>query len=402
MRGELRYVAAVSHRPALGSRALFPALEAKAYLNHAAISPPSQPVQDAVKAALEDYARCGALAFGRWDEQRRQLKRELARLVGASPEDIALGTNTTRGLSDIGLCFPWQAGDRIVLFEGEFPANVTPWQCVADLYGLSVSFLAADSLRDGDGLLALEQQLRRGVRLVAVSAVQFQTGLRMPLEAMGDLCRQYGAALAVDAIQACGAVPVDVKRENIDFLSCGGHKWLMGSEGAGFVYLSPNWVPRLRPVTAGWLSHENPLTFLFDGAGQLRYDRQVRREASFFEGGTSNLLGFAALGASLPLLLELGIERIHAHVNAYLDRLENELVARGFVSLRAQEVELRSSMLCVRPPPGCDVIALLGRLREQGVIAAVPDGNLRFSPHFANSFDEIPEVLSAIDGFLNK
>ncbi len=350
---------------------------------------------------MDDYARHGVLAFGRWDEQRQRLKQDLARLIGASAEDIALGTNTTRGLSDIALCFPWRSGDRVLLFEGEFPANVTPWQRAAELFGLSVSFLPADAFRDSRGLTELEQHLRRGVRLVAVSAVQFQTGLRMPLEAIGRLCRQYGAALAVDAIQACGAVPIDVQRDHIDFLSCGGHKWLMGFEGAGFVYLSRDWVGQLRPLTAGWLSHENPLSFLFEGAGHLRYDRPLRREASVLESGTGNLLGFAALGASVPLLLELGVERIHAHVNTYLDRLEQQLVERGFRSLRAPEAGLRSSMLCVSPPPGWDVLTLLAALRERGVSAAVPDGNLRFSPHFPNSLEEIPTVVSALDELLN-
>jgi selenocysteine lyase/cysteine desulfurase len=329
-------------------------------------------------------------------ESRDAVRSDFARLINAEPDEVALGLSTTRGITDIALSFPWRPGDRVVLFTGEFPANITPWQRAAVAFGLELVFHPLDPFLSEAGLAALEKELERGVRLVAVSAVQFQTGLRMPLREIGELCSRYGSALAVDAIQACGAVPLDVVECQIDFLTTGMHKWLLGVEGAGFLYVSKRYAGKLRPLTAGWLSHEHAVDFLLHGPGHLNYDRPLRASADVFEAGTTNLLGFAAASASLPLLLRLGVPAIYAHTNQYLDELETGLLARGFVSLRAKEASLRSTFLCVQHTSKSSV-ELCVSLRARGVITATPDGNLRFAPHFSNALSEIPEVLAAVD-----
>lgn len=382
--------------PNLGSRSVFPDLTARAYLNHAAISPVAAPVRAAVQAALDDYARQGSLAFPQWMEDRVRTRAAFAKLVNSTTRNVALVYSATRGIVDVALAFPWRLGDRVVLFEGEFPANVTPWQTAARAFGIELVFHRADDFRDGRGLERLEAELKRGVRLVAVSAVQFQTGLRMPLPAMGALCERYGAAFAVDAIQACGVVPVDVQASKIDFLTTSTHKWLLGVEGGGFLCVHERWHGQLKPLTAGWLSHEDGADFLFKGQGHLRYDRALREDASVFEGGTSSLLAYAAVGASLQMLLTLGVENIYGHVAGYLDELEAALLARGFVSLRSPHAEARSGCLCVQPP-GITAVELAARLRAKQVVTATPDGNLRFSPHFANPRSEIESVLGAVD-----
>ena len=145
----------------------------------------------------------------------------------------------------------------------------------------------------------LEEALKDGCRLVAVSAVQFQTGLAMPLEDMARLCRKYDAMLCVDAIQAVGCIPIDVKKTKLDYLVSGSHKWLMGMEGCGFVYIAPHRIAQMVPRLASWLSHEDGLGFLFDGAGHLRYDRPIRQRADWIEVGAQNTIGFAALEAAV-------------------------------------------------------------------------------------------------------
>lgn len=380
--------------PRLGDRSLFPHLEARSYLNHAAISPPSLAVQRTVAAVTDAYARRGVTAFEEWFPTRQRLRERLARLVGAAAEDIALRPNTTQGVLDVALCFPWEPGDRVVAFQGEFPANVTPWQQVEHLFALEVDLLPLPRTRNPDVLSPLESALQRGARLVAVSAVQFQTGHRMPLVEIGALCRRYGAALFVDGIQAVGVVPLDVKAMNIDFLACGSHKWLMGLEGAGFLYVNPERVGELRPHVAGWLSHEDPLEFLFRGSGHLRYDRPIRKRPDFLEIGTANTLGLAALEASVALIEELGVPAIHAHVNSWLDALERGLQTRGFASFRSTR---RAGMMSVLPPAGFSVGELQAGLARRGVACSTPDGFLRFAPHWPNSLDEVPLVLEALD-----
>jgi selenocysteine lyase/cysteine desulfurase len=303
---------------------------------------------------------------------------------------------------DLALCIRWRRGERVVLFEGEFPANVTPWVRAAELFGLSVRFVPlAEASRDLEAWLGrLEAALRDGVRLVAVSAVQFQTGLRMPLERMGELCRRYGAELAVDAIQACGVVPVDVERENIDYLVCGAHKWMRGLEGAGFLYAREERARALEPRTAGWLSHENPVGFLLGGEKQLTYDRPIRKGIRFLEKSSLSGVSFAALGAGTAEISGRGVKAIFEHVTRYLNELEAGLGARGLASLRAADPALQSGILSFVPPAAFGAAKIAAGLGARGVTVSTPDGLVRFAPHFSNPLSEGPGVLGALDEVL--
>ncbi len=387
----------------LGDRSLFPALTPRVYANHAGISAPSIAVSQAAQAVYQDYERRGVSAFVTWLAQRARLKSKLARLIGAAPGDIALTQNTTRGVIDVALCYPWNKGDRVVVFEGEFPSNVTPWQRAAALFDLQVVFLSAEGFRadPAASLDRLRAELARAdagpVRLVAVSAVEFQTGFRMPVAAIASLCHAGGAEVFVDAVQACGVVPVDVRAQGVDYLACGSHKWLMGVEGCGFLYARPERAAALRPSVAGWLSHEDGIAFLFQGEGHLRYDRPLKKSIDFIEGGNTNAAGFAALEASIDLIDQIGVDRIFAHVTQYNDALESGLLARGFTSLRATDPPARSGSLCVRPPEGASVIDLHHALNDRGIACAIPDGKLRFSPHWPNALSEVDVILTEID-----
>jgi cysteine desulfurase/selenocysteine lyase len=235
---------------------------------------------------------------------------------------------------------------------------------------------------------------------VAVSAVQFQTGFAMPIADMAALCHRYGAELFVDAIQAVGAVPFDAAALDVDYAAASGHKFLMGPEGTGFLYVHPRALARMGRGFGGWASVVDAFRFLSAGAGFLRYDAPCLPGAAFVEQGAQNTLGQAGLGASTRLLCALGVEAIFRHVSGYLDALEPALVERGFTSLRGRDPTARSASLCVVPPGGASLRALGDRLAEAGVATSTPDGNLRFAPHFPNCVDEIPFVLAALDAAL--
>ncbi|MGE0786246.1 MAG: aminotransferase class V-fold PLP-dependent enzyme [Sandaracinaceae bacterium] len=384
----------------VGERAWFPELSAFAYLNHAAVSPPSREVQRAVHAIVSDYASRGLGAVGAWRDQRERLRGRLARLIGARPEEIALMPSTTRAVIDAALCMPWKPGDRVLCFRGEFPTNVTPWQRAADTFGLEVVFGDAEDFRNERGLEAVREHLARGVRLIAVSAVEFQTGLRVPLAEIARAAHDAGAEVFVDAIQAVGAVPIDVRDGEIDYLACGSHKWLMGLEGAGFLFIREDRARALVPRVAGWLSHEEPLRFLLEGAGHLRYDRAIRTEPTFLEVGAINGVGFAALEAAVAPIEAIGVDTIFAHIQRYHDALEPALVERGFTSRRPIPIEQRSGSLSVVPPDAIELSTLFAKLTQRGVAVSMPDGHLRFAPHWPNALDEVPRVIEAIDAAL--
>jgi selenocysteine lyase/cysteine desulfurase len=387
--------------PRLGSRDLFPELATKVYANHAGVSPLSLRVRRAVDDLLTVYACQGASAVSATLAVRSRLRAAVARLVGARPDEIALTSGASHGLLAIALSFPWKPGDRFVVFQGEFPANVAPWLRAAKLFGLEPLFLdARDLAGDGElGLVAIDRALRRGARLVALSAVQFQTGARMPLAAVAELCARHGAAVCVDAIQAVGVLPFDVKSLGIDFAAGGAHKWLMGIEGAGYLYVREDRIAELRPALAGWLSHEDPVSFLTEGReGLLRYDRPLRIRADVFEGSSAASASFAAFEASIETILSLGVPAIHEHVSTWCNLLEPALRERGFEVLRAADPARRSGILSARAPAGVDARRLRDALAKAGVAVGIPDGLVRFSPHWPNSLEEIDVIAEALDG----
>jgi len=393
------------HPPArLGDRSLFPTLEARAYLAHAGVSPPSSAVLEAVSSCLAAYARRGLHAAIEQLEHKAHVRALAARMLGCDARQVAFVQSTSAGVTAIARSIPFLPGQRIVSFAGEFPANVTPWQLLAQERQLTVVLLplAPFARSTEEGLAALASALTQGVRLVAVSAVQFQTGLRMPLREMAALCHAHGAELFVDAIQGLGVVPIDVNDTAVDYLTAGGHKFLMGLEGAGLLYVRDSALAQLSLGLAGWTGHEDAFRFLSEGPGQLRYDRPIVRSASFVEQGAQSVVGIAALSASLQTLLSLGIDAIFAHVNGYLDRLEPELVALGCTSVRAADLARRSATLSVKLPAGPVLADVSRSLLADGISVSTPDGHLRFAPHFANSFDEVPAVAASVRTALRK
>lgn len=383
----------------LGSRALFEALEVPVYLNHASISPPSTTVQAAVAASLAGYAGAGMGWYEEEVARRQRLRSQLEQLIAAEPGSVALLGNTSLGVLAVALNLDWQAGERVLVLEGEFPTNVLPWQQAARQHELELVWLSAEDfrLRREQALADLEQELQRGLRLVAVSAVQFSTGQRMPLAEMTALCHRHGAELFVDGIQAAGIVPLDVQALGVDYLASGGHKWLMAPEGAGFLYVAPERARRLRPNFAAWLSQPEPFIFLERAPGELRYDRPYLHSALLAEVGTPAALSLAGLEASLRLLLGLGVEQIFEHVQAWHGAAEPGLIERGFRSARMQSPAGRSGILSVQPADPSTASAWARALGAQGISCASPDGWIRLSPHWPNSLEEPQQLLAAVD-----
>lgn len=392
----------ISFAPTLGSRELFPDLEPLVYCNHAALSPPSWPVRRAMQNALVDFAKRGAGAYGAHMSQRNRLRAKLATLIGATPEEIAFIPNTSYGVTAIAYSFPWRAKDRVVLFEGEFPANVTPWLQAAKHFDLQPVMLSVRDYQESDekGLERLEETLKHGARLVAVSAVQFQSGLRMPIAAMAKLCHAHGAELFVDAIQALGIVGFDVRALGVDYVASGGHKWLMGPEGTGILYVRKERGNALVPNLASWLSQEEGLRFLLEGPNLMRYGAPFKSGAPMFETGCVNALGLVGLEAAVDLVMMLGPQTILKHAMSWSDAIEPGLIEKGFTSLRAAEEPRRSGILSVLPPANISVIDLQRALAQRGVVGATPDGALRLSPHWENNLDEAEQVLLSVDDAL--
>ncbi len=320
----------------------------------------------------------------------------VARLVGARAEEIALGPNTQVGVN-LAAGFVLQTLQaegprgrrRIVVSEGEFPANVYPWLAL-ERVGAIVEIVPTDELgrpRPDALLAALDQD---DVAVFALSAVQFATGWRADVARFGKITRAREILFAVDAIQQLGAVPLDVREIGIDVLASGGQKWLCAPWGSGFAYVREELVQRLEPLLPGWLSYTTSLDF----TRLLDYGRELLPDARRFEVGTVAPQDAVGLALSAELLLELGIDAIWAHIRDVQQPLLDWAADRDDVVMVSDlEEGRRSGILCFRPPRVQEVFA---DLTEAGVRCSLREGAIRLSPHAYNTVEEMERVVALL------
>jgi selenocysteine lyase/cysteine desulfurase len=288
----------------------------------------------------------------------------------------------------------WKKGDRIVVPAPEYPSNVYPWMDAQKRFGAEVVFIpevvdAAGVARVSEDAI-LEAASDPRTRLVALSHVQWASGQRMDIDRIGAFCRGRGILFAVDGIQSLGVVPTDVKTSNIDILTAGGHKWLLGPTGAGFLYVRRSLIASLAPPVVGWNSVEYPLDW--------RIKFNLRADAGRFETGTHAFPCLAGLKPSLELLLDVGIEQVHAQVKSLGDRFARGVATAGYrvVTDRAAGCGVGGAV-CFEPKPGQEPEALVKQLRsEKKIEIAARMGRLRFSPHVYNTHEQVERVLVEI------
>ena len=385
----------------IGCREIFNKIEAISYLNYAAFTPPSLLTRKVMDDWFDDYASNGAAAYINWANQRERLREKLAKLINCKAENIGFGDSTSGLISDVTLMLDWKDGDRVLVFDGDFPSVIYPVKNAAKMFNLEVIMHGLDGFGDGtgQGLQRIEDELKRGIRLIAVSSTQYHTGLQMPIREISFLCKKYGAELLVDAAQSCGAIDIDVKKEDVDFLMAPTHKWLMGIEGAGFIYINKKAIERLVFRRSGWMSYENGLEFLFGDPHKVSYENEIRKRPSFLELGMSNSVGFAALEAGISTHLHIGMEKIATHIQSLHDRLEEGLQSLGYKSARQKDENSRSSILSMLPPKGMSTKSVAAEFARQKTAISTPDGYLRFAPSWPTNFEEVDYALDVARSF---
>ena len=367
-------------------RHLFPITEEYAYLNHASIAPYSVPVAKAMDEFIANRHRRGGLDTPKWEERLEQVRGLTAQLIAATPEEIAFISNTSHGLNIVASGMDWREGDNLIGAETEFPANVYPWLNLQRL-GVKVRFAPA---RDNRILVEdIAALMDERTRLVALSFVEFATGFRNDLTAIGQLCRERGIYFCVDGIQGLGALDLKVTQSPIDFLAAGGPKWLMGPIGTGFFYCRQALIEKLVPVRVGWWG-------VVDRDDYFRYDSPLRDNARRFEEGSLNFLGIHGLGASLELLLEVGLPRIEERVLGLTDYLIAGLQERGYhIITPIASPHERSGIVCFNHPLHASE-DLEQRLRKARVVISKRSQAIRVSPHFYNDETDIDQLLDAL------
>jgi selenocysteine lyase/cysteine desulfurase len=366
-------------------RSQFPVTRHWAFFDHAAVAPLPTPAVDALKEYADDLAANGIASVGRWVNRVKQVRQLAAHLLNADPASVAFIKNTSDGINWVAEGFPWKSGDNVVLAAEEYPSNQYPWMNQAHR-GVSVrsvksrgSRVAIDDLR-----AAMDDR----TRIVALSFVEFASGFRNDLDAIGSMCRERGVYFFVDAIQGLGVLPFDVRRSPVDFLAADSHKWLLGPEGIGVFWIRTDLIDMLHPVGVGWNS-------VVDGLDFGKIDYRLKPGADRWEGGAPNVGGIHAMGASLQLLLDAGVAELEKRILTLTDYL-CERASRAGVEVFSSRLMGEKSGIVSLLTPGRNPDELKHRCRAAGVIVNQRSGRLRLSPHAYNTVEEIDRFLAAL------
>ncbi|MGE3818880.1 MAG: aminotransferase class V-fold PLP-dependent enzyme [Isosphaeraceae bacterium] len=366
-------------------RAEFPVARRWAYLDHAAVSPLPRRSADTLRTWVDDQERNGVVNWPSWERKLQAARADVARLIHAHADEIAFVGSTTQGIGLVAEGFPWRPGDSVVTAAEEYPSNIYPWMNLADR-GVTLRMVPTvqGRIRIDDLIGACDGT----TRVLTISHVEFASGFRNDLDALGEFCRSRGIAFFVDAIQGLGPHLVDVSRTPIDFLAADGHKWLLGPEGAGFLYVRRDWIERLRVLGVGWHS-------VTRSYNDPEPDLTLKPNAERWEGGSFNMPGLQAFGASVGLLLEIGPERVSRRILDNAEAVREIARSTGWTLQGSDRPEERSGIVALERL-GTDPNEVVSALRAAGVAVACRRGRLRISPHIYNNDDDLGRLREGL------
>lgn len=372
-------------------RALFPAVVRASYLNAAAASPICLPVERANTEHYREALEWGDIGWSAWLKRKEEIRAELARFIGASAREVAFLGSTSMGFNAVARWLVFRGVREVVTLAQEFPSTTVPLLHA----GLTLRVVAP---RD-DGSYPVEDieaALTRRTGAVALSLVQYASGFRADLTAIGRLCLARRLLLAVNGAQALGQVPLDVKAQHVDFLCATSHKWMMGGYGTGLFYVRAGLLDSL--PFAGWLSTDDAMQMQpFPGSARrgkgvfTARGVKLRQRASSLEVGCGPYGALFGFGAALELLRRVGIARIEKHNLSLQRHLREELASRGF----APNAPLGSG-ICVFRIHGSPHRAA-AELAKKGVVVSARGGGLRVSTHVFNDEEDLEQLFWAMD-----
>ncbi len=362
----------------------FPILERLTYVNSCS----QGALSDAVRAAYQDYLRDWDVEGAPWEywvERAEAARAAFAALVAAEPDEVAVTTSLSAGVSALfsGLRFE---GERttIVVSDFEFP-TVGQIAHAQELRGRKVVHVP----EAGDATIPLERfdaAIDERTALVCVTAVCYRNGSRLDLDGVVRLAHERGALVLVDAYQAAGAIPLDVRALDVDFLAAGTVKYLLGSAGLAFLYCRGDLIDRIRPTSTGWFADED--IFRMD-----IHDYSPSPTARRFEFGTPPIPNIYAGLAGLGLVEEIGVAATEAHVRGLTAQLVEGVDELGGRVATPRDPERRGPLVAIA---STDEHALVAALGEDGIVTSSRDGSLRVSFHGYNSSEDVEAVLAAL------
>jgi selenocysteine lyase/cysteine desulfurase len=376
----------------IGNPREFPILGKWDFFQHAGVSPLPHLAANAMRKFLDEMENQAYLQTT-WFKDIENLRTAAAALMNADREEIAFVKNTGEGLSIAAFGNEWHAGDIIVTTAVEYPTNIYPWMELARSPGVRIIMVSEEI--DAAGRLAvpmrkiLDAAADPNCKMVTLSHVEFASGQRHDLATIGKFCHENGKLLCVDAIQSLGVLPIDVREMHIDYLSAGGHKWLMGPVGTGIFYCRRELLEKTRPPIIGVSSVVEPENF--------NYQYVLKSDARRFESGAPNAGGLLGLKASLELLTTLGTANIAERLRILTDHLIAGLIKKGYTIASPRGIAEFSGIVSFASSIH-DLEAIQKSLKEKRIEIAFRMGRLRASPHFYNTEQQIDRLIDRLPG----
>ncbi len=357
------------------------------WLNNCGTTPAGTHIVDAMSRFLQGYARRGTLTrTARYGDVQRRIKAILAPLLNCHPDELGLIHHTAEGMNFISHGLDLQAGDEILLLENEYPSNVYPWRHWTQKgVVLRTVPMAATPAGFRENFW---KAITPATRVAALSAVHWCTGMPLPLEDIGGICRQHGIDLVVDGAQGVGMRPVDVQACNITYMAFPTWKWLMGPLGMGVLYVCRERLERLHPVFVGTES-------VVDDQRYLPYRDELKPTADRFTISTANFNDWVYFLAALEMLADIGFQEVRERLAELSTHLCNGLRGIGCRLLSDAFADDRSA-ICVFESPSETAAQLLERFRSAGIVAAERLGRVRLSAHIYNSFEQLDRAVQVV------
>ena len=366
-------------------REYFPHLKDQVYLDHASVSPLSTLVTLAIEKYLKKRNTGNIVDSDELFTFLEKLRGQLAKLVKAeSAKNIAFVQSTTVGLNILAHGLKLQKGDRILLTDCEFPANVFPF------LNLQKDGIMVDFVKNKNGRIPLEDVLsniKPETKLVSLSLVEFFSGFRHDAEKIGAFCREKGIVFALDAIQALGAVAADVQKWKVDFLSAGGQKWLMSPMGTGFIYIAPHLLDKLEIVNLGWLGMKDAWNF-FD------YTIRPLDSAAKFEQGSFPFVALEGFMPAVKMFNSIDQTELENRIRSLSGYLIEKLTEHDFDVFTPQNPKERAGIVLFTSNHNNEEIHQ--KLKEKRITISLRENHLRISPHFYNNENDLDILIQAL------
>ncbi len=373
----------------------------RAWLNCAQQGPLPNAAVRAAMEAVEEKARPFRMSDDRYAAVPRELKTRLARLIAAGESEIVLGNSASYGLQTIANGLDWRAGEEVLLMRGDFPATTLPWQ-VLERRGVAIRWLEARGAAPQPDELAAA--LGAKTRVFCASWVNSFTGAALDLVALGECCRQHGVWFILNASQALGALTLDVSRTPVDAVSGCGYKWLCGPYGTGFAWLSPRLLAKVQPTQVNWFVAQQAALAAAPAAGphggalnqmrDLTLPTAAMGAAALDVFNTANFFNFVPWTAALDILLDCGPARVADHDRGLVARLLAALNRAAYRVLSPEPAE--SAIVVIRHREPDRNAAIHAALTAAGVDISLRENNLRFSPHFYNTAEDIDRAAGEL------